>query len=70
MEPFPFFFGYLCILVALDYGSKWFEAISCRNNDHQIVIKFLKENILSRFGIPRTIINDGGIHFCNKVLKT
>jgi transposase InsO family protein len=30
------------------------------------VIKFLKENILSRFGIPRAMISDGGTHFCNK----
>jgi len=26
----------------------------------------LKENILSRFGIPRAMISDGGTHFCNK----
>jgi hypothetical protein len=30
------------------------------------VIKFLKENILNRFGIPRNMISDSGIHFCNK----
>ena len=28
---------------------------------------FLQRNILSRFGTPRTIINDGGSHFANKV---
>ena len=28
---------------------------------------FLQRNILSRFGTPRTIISDGGIHFANKV---
>jgi len=30
------------------------------------MIKFLKENILSRFGIPRAMISEDGIHFCNK----
>ena len=69
MGPFPPSFGYLYILVAVDYVSKWVEAIPCRNNDHRTVIKFLKENILSRFGIPRTIISDGGLHFCNKVFE-
>ncbi len=29
-------------------------------------MKFLKENILSRFGTPRAIINYGGKHFCNR----
>jgi hypothetical protein len=66
MGPFPPSFGYLYILVAVDYVSKWVEAIPCRNNDHQTVIKFLKENILSRFGIPKSIISDGGAHFCNR----
>jgi len=32
--------------------------------------KFLKENILSRFGIPRAMISDGGTHFCNKPFES
>ncbi|KAJ4717036.1 DNA-directed DNA polymerase [Melia azedarach] len=66
MGPFPPSFGYLYILVGVDYVSKWIEAIPCKNNDHKIVLKFLKENIFSRFGIPRAIISDGGLHFCNR----
>ncbi|RVW76984.1 Transposon Ty3-I Gag-Pol polyprotein [Vitis vinifera] len=31
-----------------------------------VVLKFLKENIFSRFGVPKAIISDGGTHFCNK----
>ncbi|RVW12621.1 Retrovirus-related Pol polyprotein from transposon 17.6 [Vitis vinifera] len=31
-----------------------------------VVLKFLKENIFSRFGVPKAIISDGGAHFCNK----
>jgi hypothetical protein len=34
------------------------------------VIKFLKENILSRFGIPRAMISDGGTHFYNKPFES
>jgi hypothetical protein len=66
MGPFPPSFGYLYILVAVDYVSKWVEAVACKNNNHRIVVKFLKEHILSRFGTPRAIINDQGTHFCNK----
>ncbi|RVX03768.1 Pol polyprotein [Vitis vinifera] len=46
--------------------SKWVEAIPCKQNDHRVVLKFLKENIFSRFGVPKAIISDGGAHFCNK----
>ena len=37
-----------------------------RTNDHKVVLKFLKEHIFSHFGMPRAIISDGGLHFCNQ----
>ena len=46
--------------------SKWVEAIPTRTNDHKVVLKFIKEHIFSRFGVPRAIISDGGLHFCNR----
>ena len=70
MGPFPPSFGFVYILVAVDYVSKWVEAIPSRNNDHKTVIKFLKEHILSRFGIPRAILSDGGTHFCNRPFES
>ncbi|WKA01505.1 hypothetical protein VitviT2T_019785 [Vitis vinifera] len=66
MGPFPMSFGNYYILVGVDYVSKWVEAISCKQNDHRVVLKFLKENIFSRFRVPKAIISDGGAHFCNK----
>ncbi|KAL5580549.1 hypothetical protein UlMin_012991 [Ulmus minor] len=66
MGPFPPSFGYLYILLAVDYVSKWVEAIPCRTNDNKVVVKFLKEHILSRYGTPRVIISDQGSHFCNR----
>lgn len=39
-------------------------------NDARVVVNFLKKNIFSRFGTPRTIISDGGKHFCNRLLES
>ena len=35
-----------------------------------MVLIFLKENVFSRFGVPKAIISDGGTHFCNKPFET
>jgi hypothetical protein len=69
MGPFPNSCGYIFILVAVDYVSKWVEAIACKMNDHRVVLQFLKENVFARFGTPRAIISDGGKHFCNRFFK-
>ncbi|RVW85796.1 Retrovirus-related Pol polyprotein from transposon 17.6 [Vitis vinifera] len=70
MGPFLMSFGIFYILVGVDYVSKWVEAIPYKHNDHRVVLKFLKENIFSRFGVPKAIISDGGTHFCNKPFET
>ena len=67
MGPFLSSFGILYILLAVDYVSKWVEAIACPRNDANTVIGFIQRNILSRFKAPRTIISDEGSHFKNKV---
>ncbi|KAL5555713.1 hypothetical protein UlMin_037949 [Ulmus minor] len=66
MGPFPPSFSNKFILVAVDYVSKWVEAVALPTNDSRVVIRFLKKNIFARFGTPRAIISDGGSHFCNK----
>ncbi|KAJ4700581.1 Retrovirus-related Pol polyprotein [Melia azedarach] len=66
MGPFPSSFSNQYILVAVDYVSKWVEAVAVRNNDAKTVTNFLRKYIFTRFGTPRAIISDGGKHFCNR----
>ena len=65
MGPFPPSDGKEYILVAVDYVSKWVEAIPTRTNDHQEVLRFITRCIFARYGCPRAIISDGGSHFNN-----
>ncbi|GKD87726.1 reverse transcriptase domain-containing protein, partial [Tanacetum coccineum] len=55
MGPFPSSRGNKCILVAIDYLSKWVEAKALPTNDARVVCKFLK-SLFARFGTPRAII--------------
>ncbi|KAL4290245.1 hypothetical protein GQ457_14G018310 [Hibiscus cannabinus] len=66
MRPFLSSFGNLYILLAVDYVSKWVEAIATTHNDAKTVQRFIKKNIFTRFGTPRVIIRDEGRHFDNR----
>ena len=66
MGPFPSSYNKKYILLAVDYVSKWMEALATHTNDAKVVLKFLKKNIFTRFGMPRALISDEGSQFCNK----
>ena len=69
MRPFPSSFDNMYILLTVDYVSKWVEATTYPSNDSITVVGFIQRNIWSRFGAPRTIINDEGSRFANKVFE-
>ena len=66
MGSFLFSYGNKYILLAIDYVSKWIEAIASPPNDACVVTKFFKKHIFPRFGTPRVLISDGGQHFLEK----
>ena len=68
MGQFPSSFSNLYILLAVDYVSKWVEAIPTRTKDANVVAKFLRNHIFTQFGTPQALITDGGTHFCNKLV--
>jgi len=66
MGPFPASCGNEYILVAVDYVSKWVEAVACRRADSDAVKRLFNDVIFPRFGVPRAVISDGGKHFINR----
>ncbi|KAJ9552333.1 hypothetical protein OSB04_016378 [Centaurea solstitialis] len=46
------------------------EAIASPTNDARVVSKFFKHQISSRFGVPRSVISDGGSHFIESKFKS
>ena len=55
--------GHEYILVAIDYFTKWVEAISYSVLKAKHVARFLEKNIICRFGVPQEIIFYNGSHF-------
>ncbi|CAM8900702.1 unnamed protein product [Rhodiola kirilowii] len=70
MGPFPPSYGNQYILVAVDYVSKWVEAVATPTCDAKVVIKMFQKVIFPRFGVPRTVISDGGSHFKERNFET
>lgn len=58
MGPFPSSYGNQYILVAVDYVSKWVEAVALPTNDSKVVSKFPKKHIFTPFDTPSAIISD------------
>ena len=69
MLPFPKSKNYEYILMAVDYVSKWVEAIPCGATDSKHAKRMFHEVIFSHFGTPQMVISDGGSHFIDKIFR-
>ena len=69
MGLFPKSKNYEYILVAVDYVSKWVEAIPCRAIDSKHAKRMFHKIIFPRFGTPRMVIRNGGSHFIDKSFR-
>ncbi|POS81989.1 hypothetical protein EPUL_006423, partial [Erysiphe pulchra] len=69
--PFPDFPGVSkkWILVAVDYFSRYTWAEATNRNDSETVIKFLKDKIFEKFGVPVGFYTDPGTHFGKKTRR-
>ncbi len=48
------------ILVAIDHYSKWCEAKAVADHNAKIASRFLEDDIICRYGVPRFILTNNG----------
>ena len=57
------------LLVGMDYFTKWVEAEPLANIRDVDAKKFVWKNIVTQFGVPRTLISDNGLQFDSKSIR-
>jgi hypothetical protein len=61
--------GHGYIIVAVDYFTKWAEAMPTFDNTGKHASLFIFNHIITRFGIPQAIVTDHGSHFQNFMMS-
>jgi ribonuclease HI len=59
--------GHEFILVVIDYFTKWVEACSFKNVTQVAVARFVKNNIICRYGMPEMLIIDNASNLNNRM---
>jgi transposase InsO family protein len=55
--------GYHWILTAIDYFTRWVESIPSKKEIEEVVMSFLEDRIITRFGAPAKITTDNAKSF-------
>ncbi|GKV34732.1 hypothetical protein SLEP1_g43078 [Rubroshorea leprosula] len=61
--------GHQFILVAIDYFTKWVEATSYASVTKKVVTRFIKKEIICRYGQPEAIITDNASNLNNDMMS-
>jgi transposase InsO family protein len=62
--------GYTWIITATDYFTKWVEAIPTKSATDKVVMDFLEDRIITRFGVPAKITTDNAKAFSSTELSS
>ena len=60
--------GHGHIIVAVDYFTKWVEAMPTYVKYGKLAVLFFFNNIIARFEIHRAIVTNHGLYFQNKMM--
>ena len=61
--------GHKYIISLTDVLSKFVVTKAVRDNTAQTAVKFLKEDVIAKFGTPRCILTDNGTHFTSTLMN-
>ncbi|XP_015081343.1 uncharacterized protein K02A2.6-like [Solanum pennellii] len=61
--------GHKFILVVIDYFTKCVEANSYKSVTKKVVVNFVRNNLICRFGLPDSIITDNGTNLNIHLMK-
>jgi hypothetical protein len=56
------------ILTATDYFTKWAEAIPLTHVNEKVVIQFIEQQLITRFGVPYVLVFDNATYFSSTLL--
>jgi len=56
------------ILTTTDYFIMWSEAIPLTHINEKVVIQFLEQHIMTRFGVPSVLVFDNAAYFSSTLL--
>ena len=56
------------IFVVIDYFTRWVEAMSYASVTKSMVARFIKKEIICRYGLPERIISDNGLNLNNDMV--
>ena len=68
LQP-SFGWGHHHIIVAIDYFTKWAEAMPTIKSNGETAAYFVFNQIITQFGIPKELVTDHGRHFQNKIME-
>ena len=61
--------GHHFIFVVIDYFTKWVEAASYASVTRSVIFRFIKKEIICRYGIPERIISDNATNLNKKMME-
>lgn len=61
--------GHRFILVSIDYFTKWIEVASYASVTRNVVVRFIKRDLIYWYGLPSHIITNNGTNLNNKMMK-
>ncbi|XP_055814170.1 uncharacterized protein LOC129883559 [Solanum dulcamara] len=61
--------GHRFILASIDYFTKWVEEASYKSVTKKVIVDFVRNNLICRFGIPDSIITDNGANLNSHLMK-